>query len=189
MTGGYVGLVPSRRLDDARPEVERVAGVVWAWDDTDRAWRPRPGALARVRCVTRAVVSERPSQLADLDLDTTAVVAAQLPALGGVPGTVSVVSDRPGRLTAAVAAPGRELLVWNESYHPGWTVAIDGRPQPVIRTNFDYLGCVVPAGRHTVDFRYRPRSIQRGAIVSGCGIGLLGLLAAAGSRSRSPRSQ
>ena len=47
----------------------------------------------------------------------------------------------------AVATPTRQLLVVSESYHPGWQAAVDGVPQPVLRVNGDFLGCVVGPGK------------------------------------------
>jgi hypothetical protein len=173
MTEGYVGLVPRRRLDLEWPESLRLAGVAWTWDDQQGAWKAVENPLPRARCVNQAIVSDDPSRLADLDLETTAVVSAPLAALGGRPGRVAIEQDRPGSFVAEVTAPARQLFVWNESYHPGWAATLDGRPHPVVRVNFDYLGCLVPPGRHTVAFRYRPRSFQVGAVVSAAGVLLL----------------
>jgi hypothetical protein len=188
MTDGYVALVPSRRLDFDRLEVQRLAGVVWAWDEHAALWSPISGALARVRCVTSAVVSDEPSSLATLALETTGVVPSRLPVLGGPPGNVAVVRDRPGWLVADMYAPASQLLVWNESFHPGWAASIDGHPQAVIRVNLDYLGCVVPKGRHFVVFRFQPRSFQVGAMVSASGVVLLFLSLAVGNRRIFSRS-
>ena len=97
---------------------------------------------------------------------------------------VTIREDRPGRLTADVATPTRQLLVWNEAYHPGWTATVDGRPRAVVRVNFDFQGCVVPPGRHTVAFRFRPRSFVAGSMVSAAGLALLAVSVAIGIRLR-----
>lgn len=177
MTDGYVALTPDRYLDYERSESRRLAGVVWAWDDRDGSWQPAADPLPRARFVTRAIVSDDPARLAELDLETTAVVPEPLPALRGPPGRVMIRRDRPGSFVLDVAVPNRQLLVWNESYHPGWTVTIDGRSRAAVRVNFDYLGCLVPPGRHIVAFRFRPRSFQIGALASAAGLAfLIGML-------------
>jgi hypothetical protein len=108
----------------------------------------------------------------------TPVAVLPLLALDGPPGRVMTRRDRPGSSVFDVAVPDRQLLVWNESYHPGWTVTIDGRPRAAVRVNFDFLGCLVPPGRHTVAFRFRPRSFQVGALASAAGLAfLIGMLA------------
>jgi hypothetical protein len=56
-----------------------------------------------------------------------------------------VVLDRPGVLVTS------DLLV------PGWSGAVDGRPQDIFRANHLFRGLLVPAGTHRVSFRYWPR--------------------------------
>src|SRR5262249_51347974 len=67
-------------------------------------------------------------------------------------------------------SPTRQLLVISESHHRGWQVKIDGQPQPVLRVNGDFLGCVVPQGKHHSQFRFRPTSLQVGAWLSALGV-------------------
>jgi hypothetical protein len=190
LTGGNASLVPARALDYERPEVRRLAGVAWAWNFNDRLWRRTADPLPRARLVTRAIKSAEPPRLAEIDLETTAIVPEPLPGLRGPPGRVMIRRDRPGDCLLDVEAPNRQLLVWNESYHPGWAVTIDGRPEAVVRANFDFQGCVVPPGRHTVTFRYRPRSFLIGALGSGAGLALLiGMLTIGGRQSPGARRE
>jgi len=74
-----------------------------------------------------------------------------------------------------LSAPG--LLVLADSYYPGWRADIDGEPAPIFATNHLFRGVPVPAGRHRVVFRYRPRSVVLGAVASGLGIAVLAGLA------------
>jgi hypothetical protein len=62
-------------------------------------------------------------------------------------------------------APG--LLVLSEIYDPGWRAFVDGQPVDVLAANYALRGVPVPAGDHTVELRYEPRSLQIGLIVSG----------------------
>jgi hypothetical protein len=177
LTDGYVGFEPRRALTYTTDAELRAAGVAWTWDDARAggSFRPVASPLPRALLVARAVVSDLPAALGEVDLRTTAVVAAPVPLDPGPAGSVSVEHDRPGRFKTTIEAPGRRLLVWNEAFHPGWVATIDGRAAPVLRANLDFQGVAVPAGRHRVALRFQPRSFRAGAIVSAVSLILLGL--------------
>ncbi|MCH8924140.1 MAG: YfhO family protein [Planctomycetes bacterium] len=61
-----------------------------------------------------------------------------------------------------------------ERFHKGWQAEIDGQPQPLLRANGDFIGCVVEPGRHDVRLEFRPYSLQLGKSLSAYGLGLLG---------------
>ncbi|MBV9849658.1 MAG: YfhO family protein [Armatimonadetes bacterium] len=77
------------------------------------------------------------------------------------------------RIEAAPASDG--LLVVSEVYGPGWQARVDGQPAPVLKADVLLCGVPLTAGPHVVDFQYRPRSVQIGALIS-----ILTLLALAG---------
>lgn len=53
------------------------------------------------------------------------------------------------------------LLVLTQNYYPHWRVTIDGNKNDIIKTNISFMGVVVPAGKHTVVFRFEPVLIKR----------------------------
>ncbi|HKD36693.1 MAG TPA: YfhO family protein, partial [Pirellulales bacterium] len=63
--------------------------------------------------------------------------------------------------------------VFSESYHSGWEATADGKPMPVVRVNGDFMGCLVGPETKTVEFRFRPKSLQIGAAMSVFGLGLI----------------
>jgi hypothetical protein len=130
-----------------------------------------PGTLPRVRLVGRAVASDDPAHdLGDIDPATTALVTHPLD-LDDVPaGTAMLVEERPGRLRIDTEAPGQQLLVVAESHDPGWEVTIDGKAAEVERVNGDFLGCVVSAGGHAVEFVFRPAVLRQGRMLSLAGL-------------------
>jgi hypothetical protein len=65
------------------------------------------------------------------------------------------------------------LLVFKESYDPGWAVTTDGRPTTIHRVNAVCQGVVVPAGEHAVRLRYRPRGLIVGLVATAAGLCLL----------------
>jgi len=63
-------------------------------------------------------------------------------------------------------APG--WLVLLDSYFPGWTATVDGRPQKIFKANQFFRAVPLAAGDHTVRFRYEPVGWR-------LGLGLFGL--------------
>jgi hypothetical protein len=173
---GYVGLQPLKQLDYWKDTSLRVAGVSWKVLRPKGEWLPVAGGpLPRVRLVTGARVSfEANRDLDTIDPATTALVPGDLHLQPGEPpGTVTVEEDRPGRLVAHTEAGSRQLLVFAESFHPGWRAFLDGEREGILPVYGDLLGCVVPAGRHTVVFAFRPRSLCYGVRLSLAALALL----------------
>ena len=81
-------------------------------------------------------------------------------------------AEHPGRLEIVTKASAERLLVVAESYHPGWWAALDGQWRHPIRVYGDFLGLVVPEGRHRVEFEFRPWSLWIGSWVSLAALGL-----------------
>jgi hypothetical protein len=180
---GYAGLEPQRRLDYHAENVLRLAGVEFnaiAPAEADR-WHTVKRPLPRARLLTQVVAGPLTPDLAGFDIDQVASVepplgqALNLPA--GPPGNAQVVIDRPGCIEVRTVAPSRQLLTLNEGFDPGWQAKVDGQRVPVLRVNGDFLGCLVRAGEHDVDWVFSPRSLLVGRLLSGCGLGLLGLFA------------
>ena len=76
-------------------------------------------------------------------------------------GQQSVPSGRVTRLLATTVnvsftADCDRLLVFTDSWAPGWSAAIDGTPVPVLRVNNAIRAVMAPAGDHTLTWTYRP---------------------------------
>ena len=80
------------------------------------------------------------------------------------------------------AAPG--ILLVTDRYSPNWKVWVDGRETPLLRANYIMRGVQVPAGSHTVEFKYRPPVDSLWVTLSAMvvAIGLCGFLAVTGRR-------
>ncbi|HYH58762.1 MAG TPA: YfhO family protein [Thermoleophilaceae bacterium] len=65
-------------------------------------------------------------------------------------------------------------LVLHDSFYPGWDATVDGDEVPISAANGAFRAVPVPAGAHTVEFKYAPSSIRIGLVLS-----LLGLVTAA----------
>jgi hypothetical protein len=82
------------------------------------------------------------------------------------------------RLEANASGPGFVVLV--DTFDPGWRARVDGDEVPLLRANRVFRAVALPAGRHTVDLVYRPRSVLIGFALSAATlVGLLLVLARA----------
>jgi hypothetical protein len=102
------------------------------------------------------------------------------PAEGGA-GVVHRALWEPAAARFEVELARAGLLVVTDSYYPGWDARLDGRPAPLLRANGYQRAVAVPAGRHSVELRYRPASFTAGAAVS-----LVSVLLFAGLIARPP---
>jgi hypothetical protein len=78
-----------------------------------------------------------------------------------VPGTYGATGIRsysPEKIEMEVEIPGKNgaLLASTERFAPGWNAWVDGVPQKVSKVNLYFRGIPVPAGRHTVTWKYEP---------------------------------
>jgi uncharacterized membrane protein YfhO len=63
------------------------------------------------------------------------------------------------KITADVNASGNNFMFFGTTYLPtGWKAFVDGNKTEVYRTNYGFMGIVVPKGNHKVEFTYAPDS-------------------------------
>ncbi|MBI4307810.1 MAG: hypothetical protein HY684_03295 [Chloroflexi bacterium] len=93
---------------------------------------------------------------------------------------------KPGRvLVTAVAEPGDRVIAL-ETFYPGWTVEVDGRPGGEAVNYRGVMSAQALPGEHQYTFDYKPASARWGLALSLAAAGvLLGLLVAS-RRSRAP---
>ncbi|MEI6357325.1 MAG: hypothetical protein WCP53_09515, partial [Verrucomicrobiota bacterium] len=154
------------------------------------------GALPRARLYTRWETVTNDTAMLDrlrstaFDPARSVVLAADPSGVGAAsdaaPGEVSFASYAPKHvvLKTKSAAPG--VLLLNDRWHPDWHVTVDGAPAELLRANFLMRGVAVPAGGHTIEFRFAPPSgtlwVSLSAIIAG--LGCTGLLVVSRSKER-----
>ncbi len=113
-------------------------------------------------------------------LGDTAVVEsiADLPALGATlsPDTAAescrIVVDEPRRVVIEATLAGPGLFVLADTYHPDWRLRVTTEREPprdveIMRVNRIHRGCLLPEGRHALEFRHRSPTFEWSAAVSG----------------------
>ncbi|BDI31857.1 hypothetical protein CCAX7_39080 [Capsulimonas corticalis] len=69
----------------------------------------------------------------------------------------------PEHVSIDVTTDGPAALVLADTMHPGWTATVDGRPATIRSADGFLRAMLLPsAGRHRVNFVYRPASFQAG---------------------------
>ncbi len=84
---------------------------------------------------------------------------------------------QPNKLVYQYNSATEQIAVFSEIYyHDGWRAFIDGEEKPHFRANYILRAMVLPAGNHTIEFRFDPDSYRFGNRVSLAGSLLLILL-------------
>lgn len=98
-----------------------------------------------------------------------------------VAGSLEMVSYAPNHLTYKSISQSVGIAVFSQIYYPaGWKAFVDGNETPIIQADYILRALVVPAGSHTIEFRFEPNSFRYGQIVSILGsLLIIGLIVAA----------
>ncbi|MFH4965299.1 YfhO family protein [Gaetbulibacter sp. M235] len=81
--------------------------------------------------------------------------------------TISLIKHQPNYLKYRSNNVNKGFVVFSEIYYPhGWQAFIDG--QTVNHVNVDYVlrGMEVPAGEHTIEFKFEPQVIKTGSSIA-----------------------
>ncbi len=88
---------------------------------------------------------------------------------------IDLTEYRPNYLKYDVSAPTERVAVFSEIYYDkGWTAYLDGEPTPYFRADYILRAMVIPAGDHTVEWRFRaPRFATVEGVTLTCSIVIL----------------
>jgi hypothetical protein len=92
--------------------------------------------------------------------------------------------EMPNNIILRTESGGDRLLVFGDTWYPGWSAAIDGREVPIHRVNYMFMGVEVPAGGHSVEFKFYPRHFTLCSIVALSVLGFSLALTVPGKTSR-----
>ncbi len=112
--------------------------------------------------------------LDSLDVKREAVVnTTQFPALKRemypVDSTAGIIltTYKPNHLTYRSENPNKGVAVFSEMYYRhGWNAYIDGKPAPYFKANYALRALELPAGDHTVEFKFEPELVAEGSKIT-----------------------
>lgn len=80
---------------------------------------------------------------------------------------VELTGHQANRMTYRTSLSTDAPVVFSEIYYPdGWNAYLDGQPTAYFRANYVLRAMIVPAGEHTVEFRFEPREVVAGDRIS-----------------------
>lgn len=92
------------------------------------------------------------------------------------PAIMEITEFREGFARVKINAPKDCYLIFREGWDPGWRVFIDGKKDYVLPVDAAFQGVFVEKGEREIIWRYAPRSIFKGALISCVSILILILL-------------
>lgn len=167
--GGYHGAKLSRYQDIIDKYLSRRnEGVLDMLNTRYEILPAQDGAPTAVRRATpngpawfvrELVAAPTPQQeielLGQIDTKTTAVVQHTATQPQGT-GTIALTEYRPNYLKYEYTADAPAVAVFSEIfYDKGWTAYVDGKESPYFRADYILRAMELPAGTHTVEWRFR----------------------------------
>ena len=91
--------------------------------------------------------------------------------------TILLTYNKPNNLKYSSNNKNEGFAVFSEMYYKnGWNATIDGKESEIIRVDYALRGLNIPAGKHTVEFKFEPQVVKTGstiALLSSIGMVLL----------------
>ncbi|WP_281240222.1 YfhO family protein [Flavobacterium praedii] len=92
--------------------------------------------------------------------------------------TITLDDYQPNKLKYTSNNSNEGLAVFSEMYYEkGWKALIDGKETPIMRADYALRAIVVPAGKHSIEFKFEPQVVKTGSVITlVSSIGMLFLL-------------
>ncbi len=76
---------------------------------------------------------------------------------------------KPNHLKYASTNSNNGFAVFSEMYYAdGWNAFIDGKSAPIVRVDYTLRGLQIPAGKHTIEFKFEPKVVKTGSTIALC---------------------
>ncbi|MCA6363774.1 MAG: YfhO family protein [Bacteroidetes bacterium] len=113
-----------------------------------------------------AVQNFNPRTTAVVDQRFEKQLAGLIPAADST-ASIKLLSYAPNKLTYESNSSKEQLAVFSEIYYPhGWNAYVDGKLTEHFRADYVLRAMRVPAGKHTVEFRFEPEFYSKGEMIS-----------------------
>ena len=80
--------------------------------------------------------------------------------------SAKITEAEPNQVVVKTQSAQPAILVLSANHYPGWRAYVDGRLVETLRVDYNLRGVTLPAGEHSVEFVYRPKSVLIGAVIS-----------------------
>lgn len=129
------------------------------------------GALGNAWFVSNVITANSPSEelknVCNIDTRNTAVVDDSKFKVSDFKfdstSAIKILEHNPNYLKYESQSQENGLAVFSEIYYPkGWHAFIDGKESEIIRANYVLRALHIPAGKHTVEFRFEPEAYTVG---------------------------
>jgi uncharacterized membrane protein YfhO len=72
--------------------------------------------------------------------------------------TITLVEQKPPYMKYESQSASNGVAVFSEVFYPkGWHAFMDGKEVPILRANYILRAIEVPAGKHTIEFKFEPK--------------------------------
>jgi uncharacterized membrane protein YfhO len=117
-------------------------------------------ALADINPAKTAVIDVRfkTSELENFEYKVNMPVADSI---GIDNSSIKLTDYQPNKLIYETNSDIERLAVFSEIYYPkGWNISIDGQKAEMVCADYILRSMLIPAGKHTVEFRFDPESYK-----------------------------
>ncbi|KAA6332184.1 hypothetical protein EZS27_019277, partial [termite gut metagenome] len=92
--------------------------------------------------------------------------------------TIRLATYSPNRLVYETSSSTDGIAVFSEIYYPDWKATIDGTPIDIARADYILRAMHIPAGKHTVEMWFRPKSLRvtEGIAYGGSALLIIGVI-------------
>lgn len=81
--------------------------------------------------------------------------------------TIEMISYKPNHLKYVSNNSKNGFGVFSEMYYEkGWIATIDGKETKIFNVNYVLRGLQIPAGKHTIEFKFEPQVVKTGSMIS-----------------------
>jgi hypothetical protein len=114
---------------------------------------------------------EELTKVRDINTRTTAVIDESRFPIGAVAydsaSTIQLTAHTPKDLKYESQSATDGLAIFSEIYYPeGWKAYIDGNETPVISADYVLRALPIPAGKHTIEFKFEPAAFVTGNTIT-----------------------
>ncbi|MDW8309698.1 MAG: YfhO family protein, partial [Verrucomicrobiales bacterium] len=185
----FGGALPRAKLFNQWQVCTNDASALREWVEQRRKVLPAEWGMALAGQTATDQATLRHMAEGEFDPHQTVLMAEPPPlpsSTNGPAGDVRYESYAPKRIVLRARAKRPAVLLLNDKYDPNWRVWVDGQPAPLLRANFIMRAVALPAGEHTVEFRFEPPTTYLYVSLAALGLGavLLALMILMPGRTR-----